>query len=215
MQSYELNAGPDSVATSGFPLGDTLPEDIEKIGNSAPITQLLSRISAGDREAFDSLIPLVYEELHRMAEGYLRREWQNRTLQPTALINEAYVRLAEHGGAVLQNRAHFFGVAARVMRQILVDHARSRQAVKRGPDVKVTLEPGLDFAPERDRVVIALDDALQALAEQDSRKAQFVEMRFFAGMTALEISECLGTPVHIVRRELRTAQAWLRREIES
>jgi RNA polymerase sigma-70 factor (ECF subfamily) len=215
MQSYELNPAPESADTCGFPLSEVFPDAIERVGNRAPITELLSRVGGGDREAFDHLIPLVYGELHRIAEGYLRREFQNRTLQPTALIHEAYVRLVEQGGTPLQNRAQFFGVAARVMRQILVDHARSRNAVKRGPGVKVTLAPGLDFAPQRDRVVIALDDALKTLAEQDPQKAQFVEMRFFAGMTALEISECLATPVHIVRRELRIAQAWLRREIEA
>ncbi len=184
--------------------------------NSAPdsITVLLSRITGGDREAFDQLIPLVYHELHRIAERYLRRESQNRTLQPTALINEAYLRLVESSSSGYQNRAHFFGVAARVMRQILVDHARARLAAKRGADVKVPLEPRFDFAPERDRIVIALDDALNTLALQDAAKARLVEMRFFGGMTAEETAECLGTPVHIVRRELRAAQAWLRREIE-
>ena len=217
MQTHDLNWGRNSAVTPGFPLGGIFPEErnVEPIGAGAPITELLSRVSGGDREAFDSLIPLVYGELHRMAEGYLRREWQNRTLQPTALIHEAYVRLVEQGGATLHNRAHFFGIAARVMRQILVDHARSRDAAKRGADVKVTLEPRFDFAPERDRVVIALDDALEELAAQDATKARYVEMRFFGGMSALEIAECLGTPVHIVRRELRAAQAWLRREIES
>jgi RNA polymerase sigma factor (TIGR02999 family) len=101
------------------------------------------------------------------------------------------------------------------MRQVLVDHARARQAAKRGADLKTTLDPHLDFAPERDRVVMALDDALNTLASEDDGKARLVEMRFFAGMTADEISECVGTPVHIVRRELRAAQAWLRREMET
>jgi len=195
----------------------TVPLNPSILGASCeePITVLLSRLSGGDRDAFDRLIPLVYQELHRIAEGYLRREWQNGTMQPTALLHEAYVRLAEHGGGTLQSRAHFFGVAARVMRQILVDHARSRHAQKRGSGLKVTLKAGFDFAPERDAVVMALDDALKALAEKDVRKAQLVEMRFFAGMTAIEIADALTTPVHIVRRELRAAQAWLRREMEA
>lgn len=178
------------------------------------VTVLLSRIGGGNRQAFDQLIPVVYHELYRIAEGYIRREWQNHTLQPTALIHEAYLRLVESSGAGYQNRAHFFGVAARVMRQILVDHARARRAVKRGADVKVVFDPHFDFAPDRDRIVIALDDALNTLAREDDGKARLVEMRFFGGLTAEEISDCLGTPIHIVRRELRGAQAWLRREIE-
>lgn len=179
------------------------------------ITQLLSQVNDGDRNAFDHLIPLVYRELHRIAEGYLRRESPNHTLQPTALIHEAYVRLVEHGEADYQNRKHFFAVAARVMRRLLVDHARARYAAKRGAALTVVLEPGNDPAPgQRDRTVIALDDALTALAAEDSRKARLVEMRFFGGMTAQEIAECTGLPVHVVRRELRSAQIWLRREIE-
>ena len=184
-------------------------------GAPESITVLLSRLRSGDHEAFDDLIPLVYEELHRLAEAYLRRESQNRTLQPTALIHEAYLRLVQYGNPAYENRSHFFGVAARVMRQVLVDHARARQAGKRGPAVKVALHPRLDVAPEQDRVVIALDDALNTLAIEDETQARLVEMRFFAGMTALEIAECTETPVHIVRRKLRIAQAWLRREIEA
>ena len=179
------------------------------------VTRLLSRASSGDRQAFDKLVPLVYDELHRIAEAYLRREAGNRTLQATALINEAYMRLVHSGTPAYENRAHFFGVAARVMRQILVDHARSRKAGKRGDGLKVSFHAGLDFAPERDRVIIALDDALNHLAAEDEHKARLVEMRFFIGMTAVEIAECTGVAVHTVRRELRLAQAWLRREIEA
>ena len=176
---------------------------------------LLSRVSGGDREAFDHLVPLVYQELHRIAEGYLRRESSNHTLQPTALIHEAYLRLMDYSGTDYQSRTHFFAVAARVMRQILVDHARARHTAKRGAAVKITLRPNLDVASERDRIVVALDDALNTLALEDDRKARLVEMRFFGGMTADEIAGCMGIPVHIVRRELRTAQAWLRREMEA
>jgi RNA polymerase sigma-70 factor (ECF subfamily) len=189
---------------------------LQRAGNAAPesVTLLLSRMGRGDRGAFDRLVPLVYQELHRIAEAYLRRELNNHTLQPTALINEAYLRLAIRGAPDYENRTHFYAVAARVMRQILVDHARSRRAAKRGSELKVALDERFDFAPERDRIVIALDDALEVLAGEDDRKARLVEMRFFAGMTAEEIAECLGTQVHIVRRELRVAQAWLRREME-
>jgi len=204
------------IAPSAFSLIAPFPQAPHTAGESNnSITQLLSRASGGDREAFNDLVPLVYDELHRIAEAYLRRELGNRTLQPTALINEAYLRLAHNGCSAYENRAHFFGVAARVMRQILVDHARSRKAGKRGDGLKVPFHPGLDFAPERDRIVIALDDALNLLAVEDVDKAALVEMRFFAGMSATEIAECTGTPVHTVRRELRMAQAWLRREIEA
>jgi len=181
----------------------------------AEITELLSRVNYGDRGAFDQLIPLVYHELHRIAEGYVRRESQNWTMQPTALIHEAYLRLVDASGAGYQSRTHFFGIAARVMRQILVDHARARQAAKRGADMKVEYEQRFDVAPERDRIVLALDDALNTLARDDDRKARLVEMRFFGGMTAEEIAECGEASVHTVRRELRAAQAWLRREIEA
>jgi RNA polymerase sigma factor (TIGR02999 family) len=172
-------------------------------------------VNDGDRQAFDRLMPLVYQELHRIAEGYLRRESHNHTLQPTALIHEAYMRLAEYGDGDYQNRKHFYAVAARVMRRILVDHARARYAAKRGADLTVALDPNLDYAPERDKVVIALDDALTALANEDEAKARLVEMRFFGGMTAEEIADYMAAPVHVIRRELRTAQIWLRREMEA
>jgi len=211
-----MNVAQHHTAPSAFSLIASLPEAPRTASESTTsITQLLALAGHGDREAFDGLVPLVYDELHRIAEAYLRRELGNRTLQPTALINEAYLRLAHNGCDAYENRAHFFGVAARVMRQILVDHARARKAGKRGDGLKVPLHPGLDFAPERDRIVIALDDALKTLAVEDERKASLVEMRFFAGMSADEIAHCTGTAVHTVRRELRMAQAWLRREIEA
>jgi RNA polymerase sigma factor (TIGR02999 family) len=185
------------------------PEGMESI------TLLLSRVKRGDQEAFDHLVPFVYQELHRIAEGYLRREAQkNHTLQPTALIHEAYLRLVNSEGVDFQSRKHFYVVAARVMRRILVDHARARCAAKRGADMTVALDPNSDFAPDRDRIVVALHDALNALAREDDRKARLVEMRFFGGMTAEEIAACVGSPVHAVRRELRSAQDWLQRELE-
>jgi len=180
---------------------------------SESITVLLTRLNDGDRAAFDHLVPLVYKELHRIARAYLRRESQNHTLQPTALIHEAYLKLADYEGADYQNRKHFLAVAATVMRRILVDHARARSAAKRGNGVTAALDPASDCAPEQDRIVLSLNDALDELATHDSRQAHLVEMRFFGGMTAEEISECLAMPVHIVRRELRRAQIWLRREI--
>lgn len=173
-----------------------------------------SNRSDANREALNRLMPLVYQELRRIAEGYLRRESRDHTLQPTALIHEAYLRLIEYGVANYKSRQHFFTVAARVMRHILVDHARARQAAKRNIDSQLPLtEP--TTSRDSSRTVTALDDALRDLAVSDPRKAELIELRFFGGMTADEISRRTGTPVHIVRRELRLAQAWLRREIES
>jgi RNA polymerase sigma factor (TIGR02999 family) len=167
-----------------------------------------------DGGMFDRLFPLVYQELHRMAERSLRRESRQQTLQPTALIHETYIRLANYGRANYQDRMHFFAVAARVMRQILVDYARARATAKRGGCIRISLDEKRDCAPEKDHIAIALDDALDALATVDERKARFVEMRFFGGMTAEEIAECTQISVHIVRHELRIAQAWLRRQME-
>ena len=187
-------------------------------GQSAPsfgaITQLLSRVNDGDRNAFDDLVSLMYKELHRIAEAYLRRESLNHTLQPTALIHPAYLRLAGNG-TDYESRKHFYAIAAKVMRQILVDHARARSAAKRGAALTVALDARCDLAPERDRVLVSLDDALNTLAADDSPKARLVEMRFFGGMTVEEIGECVSTPVHIVRRELRLAQIPLRQEMET
>src|SRR5215472_12772206 len=169
--------------------------------SSGAITTLLIRVNRGERDAYDDLVPLVYQELHRIAQAYLRREARNLTLQPTALIHEAYLRLVDNG-IDYRCRQHFFGIAARVMRQVLVDHARARQATKRGAAVTVALDSGMDFVPDRDRTLIRLDDALNSLAKEDEQKARLVEMRFFGGMTAEEISRCVDLPVHVVRREL-------------
>jgi len=193
-----------------------IPFVCEFVPRPDSVTTLLSRLNGGDRGAFNDLVPLVYQELHRIAESYLRRESQKEhTLQPTALIHEAYLRLAQYDGSDYQGRKHFFAVAATVMRRILVDHARARYTSKRGAGLMVDLEPNADVALERDAIVLTLDDALNALAVQDKDKARLVEMRFFGGMTAEEIADCTGTPVHIVRRQLRSAQLWLRQEMES
>jgi RNA polymerase sigma factor (TIGR02999 family) len=177
------------------------------------ITTLLIRVNHGERDAYDDLVPLVYHESHHIAQAYLRREARNLTLQPTALIHKAYLRLVDNG-IDYQCRQHFFGIAARVMRQTLVDYARARQATKLGAAVTVAVDRGMDFAPDRDRTLIRLDDALNSLAKEDVRKAQLVEMRFFGGVSADEISRCVDLPVHVVRRELRSAQIRLRQEIE-
>ncbi|MGA2740490.1 MAG: sigma-70 family RNA polymerase sigma factor [Bryobacteraceae bacterium] len=177
------------------------------------VTALLKQLGKGDRTVLDELVPLVYHELHQIAAGYLRREMSGHTLQPTSLIHEAYLRLVEQSHPDYTSRAHFYGVAARVMRQILVDHARTRQALKRGGDeADAPLTDTLEF-PGRPVLVVALDEALDRLTSVDERKARFVEMRFFAGMTAEEISECSDIPPYTVRRELRLAQAWLHKEL--
>jgi RNA polymerase sigma factor (TIGR02999 family) len=175
------------------------------------ITVLLSRLNRGDREALGQLVGLVYHELHRIAEGYLRRESRIHTLQATALIHEAYLRLVDHGATEYKSPAHFFGVTARVMRQILVDHARARAAAKRSVDAIGRLPAA---APGKTRGMMALDDALAALSAEDPWLASIVEMRFFGGMTAEEIAAALETPLYIVRRDLRFARAWLRQRME-
>src|SRR5260370_33206884 len=151
-----------------FKSGDVNPESV---------TTLLSRVNGGEQGAFDLLVPLVYQELHRIAEGYLRRESQNHTLQPTALVHEAYLRLVDYSGTGYENRTHFYAIAARVRRQILVDHARARQAAKRGAAVILPLDERLDLAAQRDKTGLALDDALDPLASQRAANARTSAMR--------------------------------------
>jgi len=177
------------------------------------VTGLLKRLSNGDRGAMDKLIPLVYRELHQIAEGYLRRESPGQTLQATSLVHEAYLRMVQQPHPEYDNRAHFYGIAARVMRQVLVDHARARQAAKRGAGKKVPLNDNVSLADGQPIKLLVLDEALGRLAIIDEIKARFVEMRFFGGMTAEEISQCEHVPVHTVRRQLRLAQAWLHKEL--
>ena len=177
------------------------------------VTHLLKRLSGGDKAALDEIIPLVYQELHRIAGAYLSREREGHTLQPTALIHEAYLRMVHQSQPEYANRAHFYGVSARIMRQILVDHARQRQAKKRGGPAQGELSETVTLAAERPVSVVALDQALGRLSSVDQLKSNLVEMHFFAGMTADEIAECTSLPVHTVRRQLRLAQAWLHKEL--
>ena len=177
------------------------------------VTQLLKRLGSGDKTALNEIIPLVYLELRQIARGYLRHESAGHTLQPTALIHEAYLRMVQQSQPNYSSRAHFYGVAARIMRQILVDYARRRQAKKRGDGKDILFSETLQPSSGRPLKVVALDHALEQLASVDHRKSALVEMRFFGGMTAEEIAECEGIPVHTVRRELRIAQAWLRKEL--
>lgn len=179
------------------------------------VTQLLLDWSEGDKAALDKLMPLVYDELRKLARSYLARERPGHTLQTTALVNEAYLRLVDQRSVQWQNRAHFFGIASQMMRRILVDHARSRQYKKRGGDSHlVSLDHAAVVSPERAAEVVALDDALTALAEIDQRKSQIVEMRFFGGLSIEETAEVLGVSPGTVMRDWTMAKAWLRREIE-
>lgn len=178
------------------------------------VTELLQAWSDGDQSAVDKLIPLIYDELRRLAEHYLRRERPNHTLQPTALVHEAYLRLVNQRQVQWHNRAYFFGAAAQVIRRILVDHAREHQAAKRGGgEHKVTLDEDVALSEQRDLDLLALDDALRRLAEIDPQKSRIVELRFFSGLSIEETAEVLGVSTATVTRQWRTVKAWLHREI--
>ena len=178
------------------------------------VTRLLAQWAQGDEKALADLTPLVYRELRQLAAGYLRKERDGHTLQPTALVHEAYLRLVEQARPDWENRSHFFGVASRLMRQILVDHARKNKSAKRGSGVaKASLEDALNFAPERSPDILSLDDALQALAKVDERKCKIIELRFFGGFSIDETAQAMGISSATVGREQRLAEAWLHREL--
>jgi len=178
------------------------------------ITELLQAWSRGEKGALEKLTPLVYKELHGLARRYMAQERSSHTLQTTALVNEAYLRLARAGEAGWGNRAHFFAVSAQVMRRILVDWARSRQATKRGGEAKpLELEKALTVTEDHDPDLVALDDALNALAALDLRKSQVVELRFFGGLSIQETAQVLKVSPHTVTRDWRFAKAWLRRKM--
>ena len=177
------------------------------------VTALLRQWGDGDRQALEQLLPLVYGELRQLAASYLRDERPGHTLQPTALVHEAYIRLAGQREVAWQNRAHFFGIAAQMMRRILVDHARKRQAAKRDAAAwKVQTGAGVDLG-DRDPELLSLDTALIELEALDPRQARIVEMRFFGGLTVEETAEVTGISPATVKREWQTARAWLAREI--
>jgi RNA polymerase sigma factor (TIGR02999 family) len=181
---------------------------------SEPVTELLVRWRAGDEQALRSLVPLVYEELRAVAHRFLRHERPSHTLQTDALVHEAYLRLLDGRPFATENRAHFVAVAARLMRQILVDYARSHQAAKRGPAQKVELTVGIEPPQSRPVDVVALDDALNALSQRDAQQAQIVELRFFGGLTIEEAAEALGISPATVKRDWAMARAWLSREMK-
>jgi RNA polymerase sigma factor (TIGR02999 family) len=183
------------------------------VPSTREVTQLLVDWGNGDQSALEELIPLVYDELRRLAGRYMGRESQGHTLQASALVNEAYLRLIDQKNVQWQNRAHFFGVAAQLMRRILVDHARSRLRAKRGGGAQMVSLAEQAAISNEVAEVIALDAALDKLADMDPRKSQIVEMKFFGGLTTEEAAEVLKVTSRTVEREWRKAKAWLNREI--
>lgn len=178
------------------------------------ITALLTELQAGNRSAESRLVPLVYDELRRLARGYMRGERPDHTLQPTALVHEAYLRLIGQRGIAWQSRAHFFGVAAGLMRRILVDHARAHRAEKRGGhELKITLDEALVFTEEKSTELLAVDEALNRLTERDARQGSVVELRFFGGLSDEEAAKVLGISTRTVKRDWHVARAWLYKEI--
>ena len=179
------------------------------------ITRMLLELTDGNEEVVNQILPHIYDELRRLASSYLRRERSNHTLQPTALVHEAYMKLIDQSRVKWQNRAHFFGIAAQVMRRILMDHARKHTAEKRGGEAELLPieEEILIVSHDKSAELIALDDALQQLAEMDERKAKIVELRYFGGLSIEETAEVLGVSVPTVNREWRMAKAWLYSEI--
>jgi RNA polymerase sigma factor (TIGR02999 family) len=178
------------------------------------ITELLASYGRGNKESLDQLMPIVYDELRRQAARYLRREQAGHTLQTTALIHEAYVRLVDQRNMQWQNRAHFFGIAAQMMRRILVDHARSKKRVKRGgSEIRVSFEDANVAAKGQDLDVVALDEALERLAQIDEQQSRVVELRFFSGLSVEETAEVMGISKSTVKRDWSMAKAWLHREL--
>lgn len=199
----------------GWPIPSQLDRraGAQKIAPEA-MTALLSRARDGDRNPLRELVPIVYRELRRVAAKYLSREMPGHTLQPTALINETFLRLTQGTDIEYKSHTHFVAIAARAMREILVDHARKRRTLKRGA-TRVTLDRCLDAGVAHENQVIALNDALNLLVDVSERKARLVEMRFFGGMTAEEIAVHFDAPPYTIRREIRAAIAWLRREMQT
>jgi len=190
------------------------PAPVNRVPQDAGnVTNLLLEWGSGDSSALERLTPIIYQDLLRLARARLRQENRACTLQPTALVHECYLRLADQNRLQWQNRAHFYAVAASTMRRVLIDNARKRKAEKRGRGMRITLQTGMDVASERAPDLLVLEDALQRLTEFDERKSRVIELKFFGGMTTEEIGLVLGISVATVGRELRLGQAWLRREM--
>jgi RNA polymerase sigma factor (TIGR02999 family) len=175
---------------------------------------LVHQYAKGDKSALNDLLPLVYAELHRIAQKHLRGERQDHTLQPTVLVHEMYAKLAGQSAPDVRDRIHFLSIAAGVMRQVLIDHARTKYAQKRGGrQGAVSLDEAQHACLQKPTIMLRIDDALNELARQDPNKARLIEMRFFGGLTAEESAQVLNVPINAVRRDLRVAQAWLQREL--
>jgi RNA polymerase sigma factor (TIGR02999 family) len=181
--------------------------------DSGEVTNLLVRWSQGDHSALEQLTPIIYGDLLRVARARLRREPAECTLEPTALVHEAYLRLADQKHLRAENRIHFYAIAANTMRRVLIEHARRRTALKRGGGIRITLHTGMDVAKDRAPDLVVLDEALSKLSEIDARKSQAIELKFFGGLSTEEIGQVLGISVATVGRELRLGQAWIRREM--
>ena len=181
---------------------------------SNPVSELLVKWQDGDKSVLDALLPLVYDELRKLARHYLRSERPNHTLQGTALVHEAFIRLAGQAPLRVENRAHFFGIAAGLMRQILVDHARGKGAAKRGANnLTLSLDEAIDFPKQQKIDLVTLDDALNGLAAMDVQQARIVELRFFGGLSIEETADLMGVSSSTVKREWSTARLWLQREL--
>jgi RNA polymerase sigma factor (TIGR02999 family) len=179
----------------------------------ASVSQLLDKWRAGDSEALNALVPLVYADLRKLAHRYLQKHRPDHTLQSAALVHEAYLRLAKHEKMRFENRAHFFAVLARIMRQILVDYARNQHAAKRDAGIKLVFDEAITPGPLRQVSVVVLDDALQGLSRLDSRQGQIVELRFFGGLSLEETALVLGVSPATVKREWMTARLWLKKQL--
>lgn len=191
-----------------------LSRNTQAMSATHEVTQLLAEWAKGNQRALDDLTPLVYKELRRLAASCLRKEHRSHTLQPTALVHEAYLRLVNQKTPNWQSRSHFYGVAARLMRQILVDYARHRQAGKR-INANAPLEQAVSFEDKRSGSLMALDSSLKALEKVDPRKCRAIELRYFGGLSTAEIAHALDVSQVTVRRDLRMAEAWLHREMQS
>jgi RNA polymerase sigma-70 factor, ECF subfamily len=185
------------------------------MGSSSPdVTVLLSELTRGNQEAAEKLVPLVYDELKRLARSYMRRERPDHTLQATALVHEAYLKLVRQQAVNWQSRSHFFGIAAQLMRRILIDHARGHLREKRGGAKEVLpLNEALVFSPEHSEELVKLDEALERLTQFDARQGRIVELRFFGGLTVEETAEFLGISPKTVKRDWSVAKAWLHGEL--
>ncbi len=210
----------DLSSTCGYALGDSRPgfensrNESMSISSPQDVTGLLQDWRNGDKAALEKLTPLVYDELRRLANRYLRSERKDHTLQGTALVHEAYMKMVGYTDLEWQSRAHFFGVAARIMRQILIDHARKHKAGRRGGGKQnLNLEEVAIFSAERASSLVALDDALESLAAFDPLKGRIIELRYFGGLSIEEIGEVEAVSASTVKRHMRMAEAWLHREI--